>query len=282
MQVGANSMIWTLPLTDDDLPLVKHVRELGFDVFEVVIGREPAQFTPRRLREALDAEGLGRTLCGGLGVEMDITSKDPAVRARGLQHIHGALDLAKELGAGVFLGAMGPCIGRKGPMQGAAREEQFELCAKALREVVPHAEDVGVKLAVEVLNRFECNFLNTVDEGIRLVDMVGSPAVGLLLDTFHQNIEEASIPAAIRAAGKRTYAFHSCENNRAAPGSGLIDWTGVRDALRDVAYPGPVVIESFNPDNQIVASRFNIYRRFAPTQDDLARDGVRFLKQLFA
>lgn len=282
MQVGANSMIWTLPLTDADLGLVRHVRELGFDVFEVVIGREPPQFNVQRMREALDAQGLGRTLCGGLGADMDITSPDPAVRARGLQHIHTALDLAKQLQAPVFLGALASCIGRKGAMQGAAREEQFELSAKALREVVPHAEDVGVRLAVEVLNRFENNFLNTVEEGIRLVDMVGSPSVGLLLDTFHQNIEEASIPAAIRAAGHRIYAFHSCENNRAAPGSGLVDWVGVRDALRDAKYAGPLVIESFNPDNAIVASRFNIYRRFAPTQDDLARDGLRFLKKLFA
>ncbi|MHB1135139.1 MAG: sugar phosphate isomerase/epimerase family protein, partial [Chloroflexota bacterium] len=282
MQVGANTLIWTLPFTNEDIALAAHVRELGFDVLEVVIGREPPQFDPQRLRAALDEQGLGRTLCGGLGVEMDISSADPAVRQRGLDHIHTALDTAKAIGATIFVGSIGPCIGRKGKMQGAAREEQFELTSRALREVVPHAEAVGVRLAVEVLNRFENNFLNTVDEGIRLVDMIGSPMVGLLLDTFHQNIEESSIPAAIRAAGKRTFAFHACENNRAAPGTGLVDWVGVRDALRDIQYPGPLVIESFNPDNEIVASRFNIYRRFAPTQDDLAREGVKFLKQLFA
>ena len=267
-------MVWTLPLTDDDLGLVKHARELGFDVLEVVVGREPPQFNAQRMRAALDAEGMGRTLCGGLGVDMDLTSLDPAVRARGLQHIHMGIDLAKQLGAEVFLGALASCVGRRGPMQGAAREQQFELSAAALREVAPHAEDAGVKLAVEVLNRFENNFLNTADEGVRLVDMVGSPAVGLLLDTFHMNIEEYSMRDAIRAAGKRIYAFHACENNRAAPGKGLVDWVGVRDALRAVEYQGPLVIESFNPDNEIVQNRFNIYYRFAPTQDDLARDGL--------
>ncbi|MHB9091849.1 MAG: TIM barrel protein [Chloroflexota bacterium] len=147
---------------------------------------------------------------------------------------------------------------------------------------VNYAEDAGVKVAVEVLNRFEHNFLNTAEERVRLVDMAGSPVVGLLLDTFHMNIEEYSMRAAIRAAGKRVYAIHACENNRAAPGKGLVERVAVRDALREVEYQGPLVIESFNPDNEIVQNRFNIYYKFAPTQDDLARDGPRFLKSLFA
>ena len=109
-----------------------------------------------------------------------------------------------------------------------------------------------------------------------------SPAAGLLLDTFHMNIEEQSLGNAIRLAGRRMVHLHVCESHRGAPGSGTVHWDDVRQGVRDVGYDGPIVIESFTAKVQSIARAAAIWRALAPTQDDLARNGLAFLKQLFA
>jgi D-psicose/D-tagatose/L-ribulose 3-epimerase len=103
-----------------------------------------------------------------------------------------------------------------------------------------------------------------------------------MLDTFHMNIEERALGDAIRAAGKRLCHVHACENDRGAPGSGHVPWADVAAALRDIGYDGPVVIESFTSKVKSIARAAAIWRSFAATQDDLARDGLAFLKELLA
>src|ERR671912_196346 len=98
---------------------------------------------------------------------------------------------------------------------------------------------------VEPLNRFETSFMNLASQAIEVVDRVDSDACGILLDTFHMNVEEKSIGDAIRAAGKRLKHLHGCENDRGAPGSGHVPWKEVAAAVKDAGYDGPVVIESF-------------------------------------
>ena len=137
-------------------------------------------------------------------------------------------------------------------------------------------------LCVEPLNRFETSFMNLAQQAIDVVDRVDHPACGILLDTFHMNIEERSIGEAIRAAGARLKHLHGCENDRGAPGSGHVPWNEVRDALRAVNYDGPVVIESFTSKVKTIARAAAIWRPFAATQDALAEDGLRFLRQLLA
>jgi D-psicose/D-tagatose/L-ribulose 3-epimerase len=110
---------------------------------------------------------------------------------------------------------------------------------------------------------------------------VGSPAFKLHIDMFHANIEEKSIPAAIRKLGKGGLGhFHSCENDRGTPGTGHQDWTGIRDALREVEYEGAVVIESFTPGAVEIAKAASIWRPLAPSQNELAQQGLVFLKGL--
>ncbi|MDA8218035.1 MAG: sugar phosphate isomerase/epimerase [Dehalococcoidales bacterium] len=281
MKIGINSMVWKAPLTNDDLYLVQRAKDMGYDVFEVVIGREPPRFDVGLMRRALDEAGIGRTLCGGLSDDMDITSADPAVRNKGIDFLKLGVDTAVAIGARVWLGALSSAIGRRGTMSADERARQWECSVESLRKVAPYADKAGVRLAVEVLNRWENNFLNTSEEAIRLVDEVGSPAVGILADTYHFNIEEVDIAQAIRDCGHRVYAFHSCENNRSAPGHGHIPWEAVRQALLDIKYDGPIVIESFDPQNDVLSNRFAMWRPLAPDQDTLAREGLAFLRKVF-
>ena len=115
---------------------------------------------------------------------------------------------------------------------------------------------------------------------IAVVDRVGHPSCGLLLDTFHMNIEEQSIGDALRSAGSRLKHLHACENDRGAPGSGHVPWTEVAQALRDIRYNDGVVIESFTSKVKSIARAAAIWRPLAATQDALAENGLRHLRGL--
>jgi D-psicose/D-tagatose/L-ribulose 3-epimerase len=160
------------------------------------------------------------------------------------------------------------------------RASDTALLVDQLGTLAAYAEERDICLCVEPLNRFETSFLNLVSQAIAVVDQVASPSCGLLLDTFHMNIEERSIGAAIRAAGPRIRHFHACENDRGAPGSGHVPWAEVAEALRHVGYDGPVVIESFTSKVQSIARAAAIWRPLAESQDTLARDGLVFLREL--
>ena len=151
-----------------------------------------------------------------------------------------------------------------------------------MSELAAYAGDKAVKLGVEPLNRFETSFINLASQAIEVVDRVGNPACGVILDTFHMNIEEQSLGAAIRAAGKRIIQVHTCENDRGAPGSGHVPWNEVAAALKAVEFDGPVVIESFTSKVKSIARAAAIWRPLAASQDALATDGVAFLKTLLA
>jgi D-psicose/D-tagatose/L-ribulose 3-epimerase len=154
--------------------------------------------------------------------------------------------------------------------------------AESLRPLADYAGERGVTLALEPLNRFETSFMNTAEQVMEVVDRVDSPAVGVLLDTFHMNIEEHDPVAAINLCRGHLAHFHACGCDRGAPGSDQIPWPRIAAALRDTGYGGAVVIESFTIENKAIARAAAIWRPLAPTQDAIATEGLRYLKSVFA
>jgi D-psicose/D-tagatose/L-ribulose 3-epimerase len=161
------------------------------------------------------------------------------------------------------------------------RAGQWNRAVETLRQVADYAGQRGVQLAIEPLNRFETDLINTVDQGLELIDRVGASNVGFLLDTFHMNIEEKHIPAAIRKAGSKVFHFHACENDRGTPGTGHVEWQEIVSALRAINYQGPVVIEAFTTEITEIARAVSLWRPLAPDQDSLAREGLSFLQETF-
>jgi D-psicose/D-tagatose/L-ribulose 3-epimerase len=151
-----------------------------------------------------------------------------------------------------------------------------------LKDLAAYAGDHGVKLGIEPLNRFETSFVNLSAQAVEIVDRVDHPSCQIMLDTFHMNIEEKSVGDAIRAAGPRLIHLHSCENDRGAPGSGNVAWDEVAQALQDINYDGPVVIESFTAKVKSIAKAAAIWRPLADSQDALASDGLAFLREKLA
>jgi D-psicose/D-tagatose/L-ribulose 3-epimerase len=162
------------------------------------------------------------------------------------------------------------------------RARDLDILVPNLRSLAEYAGDRGVILGLEPLNRFETSFINLAEQAIEVVDCVDHPSLGIMLDTFHMNIEEKSLGDAIRATGSRLVQLHACENDRGAPGSGNVNWNGVAQALRDIHYQGPVVIESFTPDVKSIARAAAIWRPLADSSDSLASEGLAFLKGLLS
>lgn len=139
---------------------------------------------------------------------------------------------------------------------------------EGIREMSFLAEDYGVDLCMEVLNRYENHILNTAQEGVAFVKQIGRPNVKVMLDTFHMNIEEDSIGEAIRTAGPWLGHFHIGECNRKVPGKGRLPWREIGEALRDINYSGCVVMEPFVRMSGTIGSEVKVWRDLSDNADE--------------
>lgn len=282
MRFGASTFIWTSPFTDDIAPdLARRVAELGFDVLEVCV-EDPALVSADGVRRAVEPAGLGVSVCAALGPERDLSHEDPAVRETGMTYLRALVDLAAATGAPNVIGPLYSSVGKARPLPDEERERQRQLAVASLQAAADYAGERGVGLAVEPLNRFETDLVNTTAQGLELIDRVERENVGLLLDTFHMNIEEKSPPDAVRAAAGRIRHFHACENDRGTPGSGHVEWDPVLAALLAGGFDGDIAIESFTPDNEAIARAAAIWRPLAASPDALAGEGLEFLRARLA
>jgi D-psicose/D-tagatose/L-ribulose 3-epimerase len=281
MKLGVNTWVWVSPFTTKDLDLLDKIARIGYDIVEVAV-EDTAHFDAAALKRKLADTGLGVTLCGAFGPSRDISDLDPALRAGGRKYIEDCIRLAEKLDCRIFAGPVYSAVGKARLVPKEQKQREWANCVENLKALGPMAHDAGVTICIEPLNRFETDMINVAEQAKALIAEVGSPAFKMHLDSFHGNIEEKSVPGAIRLAGKGGLGhFHSCENDRSAPGTGHQDWLGIRDALREIEYDGAAVIESFTPTTIEIAKAACIWRPLAATQDDLAKDGLKFLRQLF-
>ncbi len=280
MKIGVNTWVWTSPFSTKDFYLIPKVKQMGFDVLEVAL-EDASIIDAKLLRKMTEDNGLSVTVCGAFGQTRDVSSEDLTIRKSGADYIRESIRFAEEVGARVFAGPVYSAVGKTRLVPDEQKKREWAWCVENLREVGKAATDAGVTIGVEPLNRFETDMINLVEQAVTLVRDVDSPAYKIHIDTFHANIEEKSIPDAIRKLGKGMLChFHACENDRGIPGTGHQDWMGIRDALRGIEYDGAAVIESFTPGTVEIAKAASIWRPLAPTQDELAAQGATFLRRL--
>jgi D-psicose/D-tagatose/L-ribulose 3-epimerase len=282
MKFGVNCWVWSSPVTTAELKtLAPKVAGMGFDWIEIPLeGLDDLDHAQGA--QIIRDQGLGVSTCAAMGPDRDLIHPDPAIRASGMTYVKGAIAATAKLGATNLVGPLYATVGRTWQATPEERARDLDLLVANLTELAAVAGDHGVTLCLEPLNRFETSFINLADQAIEVIDRVDHPGCQIMLDTFHMNIEEKSLGDAIRAVGPRLRHLHACENDRGAPGSGNVDWPGVAQALADIDYDGPVVIESFTAKVQSIARAAAIWRALAPTQDDLAQDGLNFLRDLLA
>ena len=280
MKYGANTQIWVAPFKAEDIGLIDKVAQMGFSVIELGVASEEPPFDIKQVRQRLQDAGLIACVCSYLPGDRDIANSNPDIRRRGVQYLTSLVRTTAGLGGSILCGPLYAELFRARYLPPAERAQEWEWSVNCLREVASVAENEGVIIALECLNRFETDFLNLAEQAVRLTENVGSQAIGVHLDTFHMSIEEKNQGNAIRLAGKHLKHFHSCENDRGTPGTGQVDWETVRQALRDIDYQGYVVIEGFNHAVIDLANGARIWRPMAPTPESLAQDGLKFLIQL--
>jgi D-psicose/D-tagatose/L-ribulose 3-epimerase len=278
--LGLSTFVLASPFTDADTGLFKVVREIGYDLIEVCV-EDPSQITAEALLEAGRETGLEVGICGAFGPDRDVSHDEPAKRQQGIHYLRKCIDIAAAVGSPHVAGPMFSATGKARLLPPEDRQRQRRWAAESLREVADYAGERGVRLAIEPLNRFETDLVNTVEQGVELCDLIGRENVGLLLDTFHMNIEEKRVDEAILGAGSKVFHIQVSENDRGTPGSGHVPWDATFDALDAINYEGQIVVESFLPTVAEIARAVSLWRPVVWSMDALARDGYAFLRARF-
>jgi D-psicose/D-tagatose/L-ribulose 3-epimerase len=275
MKFGANTLIWSESFGPELFSILPRVKEAGLDGVEFPIFH-PGSFPAGAIRKALEEWALSCTACTVIPRGLSLASEDGAVRERTRQYLRECLDAAAESGAELLVGPMYAPVGF---FTGQRRtRDEWKRVVESWQELADSVHRAGVAVAIEPLNRFETYLLNTVEDAVSLCDEIGSERIGILVDTFHANIEEKSIGLALARAGKRLMHVHTCENDRGTPGTGNVDWAEFFPAIEALGYDGWLTIESFGFSLGEIAAAASIWRDLAPTPESIAFDGVKFLR----
>ena len=279
MRYGINTFLWSGNFGPSDFHILPEVKQNGFDGVEVTL-LDLAKFEAKAIRKALADCQLDCTVCAVLPNGYSLISNDEAVRRKSLDYLSECVKAVVEAGATMVAG---PLYSPVGYLPGTRRtNEEWKRCVDAYQSLGPTLESYGVVVALEPLNRFETYFLNLTTDAVKLCDEINHPQVGILWDTFHANIEEKNPAEALRQTGRHLKHVHTCENDRGTPGSGHVDWSGVFSALNQLGYDGWLTIESFGFKIDALSAAASIWRDLAPTPDEIAWNGVKFLKDSVA
>lgn len=252
--VGVISMFYARPFGTIDLAMLPRMKAAGMDFVELLVP-EPGELDIEAAKSALEAAGLGVVLAARVNPQRDLAAQDETAHRAGIAYLRGCVDTALALGArlvgGPLYGAPMVFAGRApAPIDEDERQRRIDRVVSGLRAASAYAADHGVMLGLEPLNRFETDIANTTRHGLDLAAAVGSPALGVMLDTFHMNMEDPDLGAAIRRAGDRLVHFQANENHRGFVGSGHIDWPSIARALAAIGYRGPITLEPFRRDDE--------------------------------
>ena len=278
MKFGINTFLFTSPFTNDSTSLFPQFKAWGFDSVEIAVEHE-SHIDPVYIKSELDRHGLVcGTLCGAFGPGRDLRGSREEQEAS-LAYIQQLIDIMVTLGTSTLVGPVYSAVGRTECVPEQEYAAQWRQVVEHLQQACRYAESQGKEIAIEPLNRYETDFINTCGQALRMVEEVGSPALSVLLDTFHMNIEEKTSAQAILQADQKLGHFHACGCDRGTPGNDHIDWESIAAALKKIGYQKDVVIESFTPDVLVIARAASIWREMEPDKNDIATEGLKFLKK---
>lgn len=241
--LGACTWIYEAPLEDT----LGRIAASGCDGVELL--GEPGMWTPDAVRRLLARTGLAplalTASCKVPETRRDLAHPDPSIRAEAVAYVVDCLQFAAAVGAPVV--QMLPSgESRLTPL--SSREQEWQWSVAGMRTAAREAERLGVRVAIEPLNRYEAYLVTNTASALTYLRDVGSPLVGMTLDLFHANIEEPDIAAAIHAAGSRLWHVHVADSNRRGLGRGHLDLPPIAAALLDIGYTGAVVLEIVPPE----------------------------------
>lgn len=277
MKYGIHAGLWQAQWTDEIIPILRTVADLGFDGVEVsLLGMTDEK--ANALGVAVKDHGLEVTCSTGLAPEHDVTSEDAGVRAAGIAYLTWAIEATAKIGSRGLAGVVFAPWGKFDPLNKPGRAARS---AESLGSLDAVLKTNDVTLGIEALNRFETDLVNTAEEAVGIAQASGSERVGALLDTFHLNMEEKDIRNSIAASAEKLVHFHVSDNDRGVPGSGHIPWDDVKAGLVDAGYDGWIVVEMFVIAGNPASADLNIWRNIEPDATDAARRALSFMQATF-
>jgi Sugar phosphate isomerases/epimerases len=267
-KLGIYTNFWEKNWTFDHIKYVKKAKAIGYDILEFQIQTLLDMTKERRaeIKNVATEEGIDLSYSIGLDMKYDVSSADDAVRETGIEYLKKLVEIVGSMDgkiiSGVTYAGWGSpnyIVDDKSPI--------LERSVDSMKKVVKTAEDYGVTYCFEAVNRFEACLINTAEEAVDYVLRVDSKNVGILLDTYHMNIEENNLGDAIRLAGDKLAAFHTGDNNRRAPGRGHIDFDEIFQALSDINYQGGIVSEPFVQMGGEVGRDIKVWRNLDNTDE---------------
>ena len=276
---GVDSFIWAENFSEKDLWIIQKAKDIGFEVVDFAISN-PFKFPTEAVKKELERVGMDCVCTTTLTLETNPISPDPQIRKAGVQAVKKAIDICNELGSpllgGVNYAGWGYLTKRP------RTEQEWEWGVESMRESARYAKETGdVMICVECVNRFETHFLNIASDAVQFCKDVGTGNMKVHLDCFHMIREEKSFRGAVETCGKEYLGYiHVNENDRGIPGTGLVPFREFFQAVHDIGYEGPLVIESFDPKFEELAGNCAIWRKLAESGEALAVEGLVNLKAI--
>lgn len=276
---GVSTWLWTSPFTTASVKeLFPKIAKMGFDAVEIAV-EDVSLIDIQAVKNGLQEYNLKANICGAFGPTRDLTNADEDIHNNCFSYIASCLNFCVELGVNFFGGPMYSAVGKARMLSPEQRKAEWKLAVKNLRKVCDMAASRNLLIALEPLNRFESDLVNTTNDVVRLIDDINHPAAQIMLDGFHMNIEERNIEEAIITAGDKLIHLQVSENYRGTPGTGQTCWNAYKKGLEKINYKGTVTIESFTPENKELAGSVCFWHPMSESQDSFAADGLRFLKR---
>ena len=276
IRLGVNTWLWANRFEEKHLFCIDRAKELGAEAVDFSVN-DPYSFPVGAAAAKMEGTGMASIVTTAMAGHCNAISPEAWERKAARDYMHRLIDIAAEMKSplvgGVTYAGSGYHSGKERSPEEIARAVEY------LKDAAQYAAQFGIDVCMEPVKRFETHFLNTAQQALELIELTGAPNVKVHLDTFHMNIEEASIPEAIRSCGDKLAYLHFVENNRDTPGRGHIPWKEIFEALRDIGFDGAGCIETFNPQTlEETGPLTYLMRRFADTPEELAQEGLTFLK----
>jgi D-psicose/D-tagatose/L-ribulose 3-epimerase len=279
MQFGINTYLFSSPFTNESVSFFPLFKSWGFDFVEIAV-EEPSNIDPIYIRTELDKSGLiCKSVCAATGPGRDLRGnrKEQVTSA---EYVRALIDIAPVLGSNLVAGPIYSSVGRAEWLPADEKRKQWNTVVEHLKALSGYAAESKVRLAIEPLNRYETDFINTCGQALKMIEDVGSDALYVHLDAFHMNLEEKDPALAITRAGDKLALLHASGSDRGTPGGDQINWDRIFGALDQINYKGDIVIESFTPDVKIIAKAASIWREIEPSKEIIAKQGLAFLRSL--
>lgn len=272
-RLGINLWNWVNGLGPDCVGLPTKAAKMGFTAIELPM---TCPEVDEALADEIARQGLEVSLCAALGPGRDLSNFDEIIRNRTMEYMTACLKTAEQVGARIFAGPLYTGGGKRHFLSDEDKKREWDLAVTGIQELSRRAEEFGVRLALEPLNRYRTSVINTVDQMLALVADIGKENVGVHFDTFHAGIEEDDLTGAMARVLKqgKLYHFHACSNNRGAPGQGFFPWNTIWNLLREYGYDGHITMETFAPGG--LDSGW-IWPEMGP--DQVALTGLRYMKE---